>query len=335
MFEGFANVWTPVERADRLGRRPISVNLAGERVAIFRDGRGAVGALIDRCPHRGVALSLGKVAGDGCLECPFHGWRFQLDGHCASVPLNPDAKRERLFATALPVRERGGLIWVRTSLGVDAPEEPVVPPELEARDHRRWFLVRDWTCHWTRAMENMLDSPHLPWVHRRTIGRQLRARLREDSKMDISVEETPTGFRTGWTMDGQVSSATLEFTRPNGMSLHIPIGGRRKLTLRVWCVPTAAGRTRMVINSTRNFGLYNPLVRLFDEYSRVIVNEDQAVVESSQPPEIPEPAEERSVATDRATLRFRRYYLDVLKPSRVEPPGRHGLRLAPAAEVVP
>ncbi|MBS2031142.1 MAG: aromatic ring-hydroxylating dioxygenase subunit alpha [Deltaproteobacteria bacterium] len=334
MFEGFANVWTPVERAARLQKKPISVELAGERVALFRGGQGGVGALLDRCPHRGVALSLGKVASDGCLECPFHGWRFQTGGACATVPLNPDAKRERLFATALPVRERGGLIWVRTSLGADAPDEPQVPPELEARDHRRWFLVRDWSCHWTRAMENMLDSPHLPWVHRRTIGRQLRAQLRDDSKMDISVEDTPTGFRTHWAMDGRESGATLEFTRPNGMSLHIPIGGQRKLTLRVWCVPISAARTRMVVNSTRNFGRFNPLVRLFDEFSRIIVQEDQAIVESSQPPEVPEPAEERSVATDRATLRFRRFYFDVLRPSAVDS-RKPSLRLAPSAEAVP
>jgi phenylpropionate dioxygenase-like ring-hydroxylating dioxygenase large terminal subunit len=335
MFEGFANVWTPVASAHRLGKRPLSVELAGERVALFRDLRGAVGALIDRCPHRGVALSLGKVAPDGCLECPFHGWRFQADGRCSAVPLNPEAKRDRLFATALPVRERGGLLWVRTSPGVDAPDEPAVPSDMEARDHSRWLLIRDWACHWTRAMENMLDSPHLPWVHRRTIGRELRARLHEDSKMEISAEETPMGFRTGWAMDGRESGATLEFTRPNGMSLHIPLGKTRKLTLRVWCVPTAAGRTRMVVSSTRNFGLYNPLVRLFDEYSRFIVSEDQAVVQSSQPPEVPDPAEERSVATDRATLRFRRYYLDALKPSRIELPRQPALRMAPGVEALP
>jgi phenylpropionate dioxygenase-like ring-hydroxylating dioxygenase large terminal subunit len=41
----------------------------------FHDG---VGALLDRCPHRGVALSLGTIT-DGCLACPFHGWRFGAD----------------------------------------------------------------------------------------------------------------------------------------------------------------------------------------------------------------------------------------------------------------
>ncbi len=31
----------------------------------------ALGALIDRCPHRGVALSRGRVTEKGTLECPF------------------------------------------------------------------------------------------------------------------------------------------------------------------------------------------------------------------------------------------------------------------------
>jgi len=135
-------------------------------------------------------------------------------------------------------------------------------------------------------------------------------------------------------MDGRESDATLEFTGPNGMSLHIPIGRGRKLTLRVWCVPISATRTRMVVNSTRNFGRFNPLVRLSDELSRIIVQEDQAIVESSQPPEVPEPTKGRSVATDRATLHFRRFYFDVLSSSSVEP-RKLSLSLAPNAEAVP
>ena len=41
-------------------------------------------------------------------------------------------------------------------------------------------------------------------------------------------------------------------------------------------------------------------------------------MESSSPAEVPDPAEEMSVSTDKATLIFRRYYLRHLKRSRIE-----------------
>jgi phenylpropionate dioxygenase-like ring-hydroxylating dioxygenase large terminal subunit len=104
MFDGFANVWTPLVQARILRRAPLRVVLAGEPIVLFRGEGGAIGALIDRCPHRGVALSLGRVGADGCLECPFHGWRFAPDGSNRHVPLSPDARRETLGAAALPVR---------------------------------------------------------------------------------------------------------------------------------------------------------------------------------------------------------------------------------------
>ena len=71
------------------------------------DGEGRPAALIDRCPHRGVALSLGKLC-YGIVECPFHGWRFDATGANRLVPWNPDAKTETLRGVPVPVRDAVG-----------------------------------------------------------------------------------------------------------------------------------------------------------------------------------------------------------------------------------
>jgi phenylpropionate dioxygenase-like ring-hydroxylating dioxygenase large terminal subunit len=77
MFEGFANVWTPVLLASDLKvGRPVGVQVAGTPIVLFRGKEGKPAALVDRCPHRGVALSLGSVK-DGVIECPFHGWQLR------------------------------------------------------------------------------------------------------------------------------------------------------------------------------------------------------------------------------------------------------------------
>ncbi len=314
MFEGFARVWTPLIMARSLGRRPLRTVLSGVPIVLFRGRGGAIGALVDRCPHRGVALSLGKVGEDGCLECPFHGWRFDVSGVNRRVPLNPEAKLEILGAQALPVRQFGELIWVYTAPGEQAPPEPVVPDSLTSDDLSRIYVERSWRCHWTRAMENMLDSPHLPFVHRRTIGRSYRRRMTPQSRMEVSWEETPSGGRAQASLDGDQNEAFLAFYRPNVMALHIPIPGRH-LRIHALVIPAEAGRTRLMVVASRDFARLPLLDPGFAWMNAKIADEDRAVVESSGPDAIPAPGEERSVGTDRATLQFRKYYWDTLRPS--------------------
>lgn len=306
-FLGFAKVWTPVVLSRRLGAQPLRVVVAGEPVVLFRDGRGGVGALIDRCPHRGVALSLGQVGADGCLECPFHGWRFDVSGANRGAPLNPAARLDRLGAAALPTREIGEMIWLYTEPGATAPPEPLVPESLSDPGLKRTYLERDWACHWTRAMENMLDSPHLPFVHRRTIGRGLHKRMTPESEMTIEWEDAPFGGRARASLDGEPPAGFLEFYRPNIMVLHIPLP-RRTLRLHALVIPAEAGRTRLTIVGARDFARLPILEPLFRWTNGRIADEDRAVVESSGPDEVPPLGQEPSVATDRATLQFRRYY---------------------------
>jgi phenylpropionate dioxygenase-like ring-hydroxylating dioxygenase large terminal subunit len=322
MFEGFAHVWTPVTLAHRLRKgRPLAVTLAGEQLVFFRDAKGQASALLDRCPHRGVALSLGAVK-DGCLECPFHAWRFDGAGACVSVPLNPDAKRERLFATALPTRELAGLLWVYTAPVSAPPSEPRFPETLTRSDLARTAFEVTWKAHWTRAMENMLDSPHVPFLHRRTIGRFVRPYLRPDSRMDVDWNETSFGATLPGYLDGDRSrdSGNLEFWKPNLMVLNIM--PNQAFRIHALCVPAEENHVRMIIIGTRNFARLRLLNPLFNWSNKRITEEDRAVVESSWPMRVPPPAEERSVRTDRATLQFRRYFFETLAASRAEAPVR-------------
>ena len=315
MFEGFAHVWTPAVLASQLRDRPLQVQVAGTKIALFRDRHGGVGALVDRCPHRGVALSLGKVTSAGCVACPFHGWEFDAAGVNVHVPFNPDAKREHLGATAIPVREIGGLVWVYTAPGRTAPTEPAPPEGMVRDDLRRTFTQDDWTTHWTRAMENMLDSPHVPFVHRATIGRDQARRMKRDTRMAMRWAPTPFGGTIGMTFDERPEVELLEFHRPNIMVLKIPIPGR-VFRMHAVCVPTGARGTRMIIVGARDFAKSSLLDPFFNRSNRRILAEDQAVLESSDPAEVPAPADERSVPSDRPTLAFRKYYFDELRDGR-------------------
>jgi len=321
MFRGFANVWTIVGVARDLGSDPMPLQVAGERVVLFRDESGQASALVDRCPHRGVRLSMGRVV-DGCIECPFHGWRFSGDGANCGVPWNPDARRDRLGATPLPVRERGGLLWLYTAPGSDAPSEPDVPELLTRPGLSLCAYVVDWQTHWTRAMENMLDWPHLPFIHRKTIGTNLPHR--PGSRMDITWEDRPWGGHTTITVDGAAQPGALDYRFPNAMQLWIPM--KRTLNLMSVCLPIDDRSTRMILLTVRDFLRPRIFDRLFHLSNRRVAGEDQAVLESSDPPEAPAPGDERSVRTDEPTLKFRKIYRERLQGSSAAP---HHLPIAP------
>jgi phenylpropionate dioxygenase-like ring-hydroxylating dioxygenase large terminal subunit len=158
----------------------------------------------------------------------------------------------------------------------------------------------------------MLDWPHLPFVHRATIGRGL-ARL-VDRRMDIAVEDRPWGFRSTIAVDGVVQPGALDFRWPNRMVLHIPVP-RRTLVLMVACVPVDERRTRLLLTTARSFLNLPWLDPWFNRVNRRIAAEDRAIVESSDPIEIPEARDEKSVRTDAPTLRFRTSYYRRLKES--------------------
>ena len=87
----------------------------------------------------------------------------------------------------------------RTDLAPYAPpgaETLDAPTAHESRlDPRRRLtgIETIWRTHWTRARENMLDWPHLAFVHRRSIGKDL-APFTEES-MDTLLEAHDSGWR--------------------------------------------------------------------------------------------------------------------------------------------
>lgn len=315
MFPGFSGVWTPVMLASDLRSTPKALVIATTKVVLFRDASGKPHALVDRCPHRGVTLSLGVVKGD-CLQCPFHGWRFDGGGQLRHVPWNPDAKKERGAAVALPVREMGRLLWLYTSpmKGADADAsmiaDPEVPDVLLRPDVRVSAIDVMFGTHWTRVMENMLDWPHLPFVHGKSIGKSLARG--DGSRLDIQMEERPGGWHSTIAIDGVAEPGALEFRWPNSMVLTIPVPGKT-LVLQNTCVPIDAETTRMFVVTARDFLTLPLLDAFFNRTNRPILSEDRAVVETSFPVEVPPAGDEVSFRTDAPTLYFRKRYFAELR----------------------
>ena len=68
---------------------PVRVKLLGEDLVAFRDTSGRIGLLDEYCPHRRVSLFFGRNEECG-LRCVYHGWKFDVDGHCVDMMNEPE-----------------------------------------------------------------------------------------------------------------------------------------------------------------------------------------------------------------------------------------------------
>lgn len=165
--------WHPVAVAKELtDENPTKfVRILGEDLVLFRDKKGRVGLLDDRCPHRGASILYGRVEERG-IACAYHGWLFDTEGKCLECPAEPAESKFHLTVkhAAYPVQKFIGLYW--TYMG---PKPAPLIPRYDVwvrRDGRRRIIVQpQLDCNWFQAMENSVDPSHLQILHQTLIGR--------------------------------------------------------------------------------------------------------------------------------------------------------------------
>ncbi len=128
------------------------------------DGRICVAESV--CPHLGA--DLGPAAGgrvhDGCLICPFHGYRYDATGQCVATPYAPAPKSAKL--RVFEVCEIAGLIFAWQSSSARSPQWTIPDPGLEAKDWcAQHFQSVRFKGHPQDTTENAVDYVHLSYVH--------------------------------------------------------------------------------------------------------------------------------------------------------------------------
>ncbi len=163
------DAWYVGAWAHELDDGPVARKLLGEEVVMFRMKNGTAGALEDRCPHRGVRLSLGQTVDKG-LQCGYHGMVFGCDGGCTDNPgekLNPGFK-----VRSFPVVERQHFVWVWMGDPAKADEGLIVDfPYHDKKDEYSFHYSRyDIAANYMFMIDNLMDLTHLGYVHTSTIG---------------------------------------------------------------------------------------------------------------------------------------------------------------------
>lgn len=64
------------------------VQIGRQPLVLVRDGTDTIRVLYNRCPHRGALICADRAGNTGkTFKCPYHAWRFNLDGSLLKVPL--------------------------------------------------------------------------------------------------------------------------------------------------------------------------------------------------------------------------------------------------------
>ncbi|MCS6898302.1 MAG: Rieske 2Fe-2S domain-containing protein [Myxococcales bacterium] len=158
--------WFVLATSSQLRDRPLPAKLQGVPVVLFRDVQGRPAALLDRCPHRNVPLSLGRVY-LGQIECPYHGWRFDRGGACRFVPsLCGEHEGKARRTPSLAAVELDGFIWVYSTPDKTPTSEPYRFRMLGHTNytHIRQVVAAEASLYSTA--ENALDVPHTAFLHR-------------------------------------------------------------------------------------------------------------------------------------------------------------------------
>lgn len=204
MGELLRRYWHPIGLVGDATSTPRQLRVLGEDLILFRDGQGRPGLVYPHCAHRGTSLYYGKVEDRG-IRCCYHGWLFDVKGHCLEQPCEPELgrARDKVRQPWYPLQEQYGLIWAY--LG-PPDKKPVLPRYecLELLGEGEMLEADDSSiggggpviipCNWLQHYENLVDPFHVVILHSSFSGTQFVPEMAQMPQ--VTWETHDIGVRT-------------------------------------------------------------------------------------------------------------------------------------------
>jgi phenylpropionate dioxygenase-like ring-hydroxylating dioxygenase large terminal subunit len=303
------NDWHVVARSsDVAAGTVLARRLLGQDVVLWRSQEGLC-AWQDLCLHRGAKLSGGRIQ-DGCLVCPYHGWRYDASGRCRYIPAQPSQPPPtRARAPSYRVAEKYGLVWV--SVGEpsqEVPDFPEWPNDAFRKVGAGPYLFQ---AHAPRVIENFLDVGHFPFVHAGFLGDPEHTEVG-----DYEVETTLGGIVARdikvWQPDpdGTGQSAEVKYTyrvlRP--LTAYFQKSHKTQIFSIFNCVTPADQRQSISwLIMALNYSSQTTDEQL-RSYQDVVSGQDIPVVESQRPELLPLDLQaELHLRSDRTAIAYRKW----------------------------
>jgi Rieske 2Fe-2S family protein len=171
----FARTWLMACRLEELPGVGSYVEylIGSHSILVVRESNDSIRGYFNACRHRGTRLATGRGR-VGALICPFHGWRWNLDG---SIRLVLDREEfvprsdEDLGLETVKVDTWGGFVFINM--------DPTAEPLLEYLDpipavcepfhfenmRYRWMKGVTVPCNWKTVLDGFLEAYHVPGTH--------------------------------------------------------------------------------------------------------------------------------------------------------------------------
>ena len=263
----FINFWYCAATSNEVSDVPLKVRMLGQNFVLFRDSNGSAHCLHDVCVHRGASLAEGKLHGD-CIQCPYHGWRYDGAGACRHIPTLDESARipARARVDSYPVQEQFGLIFAFLGDLPEAERPPMMPVAEWGNDG--WSAIEQ---HWelaypyVRAVENAMDVYHNDFVHPEFMIPDAHQGKRAVPLLEFNETEWDTTFTTRLpsndfddsvipTLEGDtIAQVETGHIGVSSYFSHIQISAEHRLCLHFYATPIDSLHTRLFLLTTRNF----------------------------------------------------------------------------------
>ncbi|MBA3605914.1 MAG: aromatic ring-hydroxylating dioxygenase subunit alpha [Acidimicrobiia bacterium] len=229
----FAGAWVCVGRSAELRDRGMrrAVRVGDDAVLLVRGNDGRLRGFYNTCRHRAHELApCGTVSQHPSIHCPYHGWRYGLDGALRATPrfdapVGFDRADHGLVAVA--VEEWHGWVMVNAD-GTAAPRAEFLAglePRVDGYEPQRLIVGAthsyEVAANWKLIVENYHECFHCPNIHP-----QLCAVSAPTSSENAAGHD---GFWVGGWLDLTVSAATMSL---DGRSPTTPLPGLHGPALR-------------------------------------------------------------------------------------------------------
>ncbi|MDT7837017.1 aromatic ring-hydroxylating dioxygenase subunit alpha [Aquabacterium sp. OR-4] len=216
----------------------------GERsVIMVRDAGGAIHVVENVCAHRGMRFCRERHGKRQQFVCPYHQWRYSLEGRLQGVPLRRGVKQDGQMLGGMPedfkagdhgltrlqVARRGGVVFASFDPQVEPFEDFLGPTILAYYDrlfNGRALRILGYNRqripgNWKLMQENIKDPYHPGLLHTWFVTFGLwradnKSRLRMDRRHRHAAMVSTRGAA------GQAGAVTEVSSFKAGMSLHDP-----------------------------------------------------------------------------------------------------------------
>lgn len=290
----FARSWQYAGNVEDLsGGSTAHPTWAGGLPVVLTRANGDIQALVNVCAHRGSIVCAAPTDRDS-LTCPYHAWRYALDGTLISAPRSD---REdgfdpgKVSLERLPVGRWGPFIFVGLSDAVMPFEEYLgdLPSQVEAAGidvdnlvfhHRAQFALE---ANWKIVTENFLECYHCRVAH------PAFSKAIDTSPDSYELSTTPTystqraptrdSGRSVIDLRGEIPRAQFHLLYPN-TAINI-LAGRPNISIGP-INPAGPARTERYLDYFFGPGVPSDWVDEMLAFDNQVGKEDEALVESMQ-----------------------------------------------------